>query len=139
MKFCTVCGAQNRDDNVFCSSCGQKLESGFIPNQSPISNISSECQITFKRPQSFYGMANVFHVKVDNAISYELKNGGEVKIPMSQGQHSIEISVFAMPKKKQFTFQATNNVIFICKYNPATALTLWATPVTVVDCNGREF
>lgn len=139
MKVCANCGSQNKDDNNFCSSCGQKLENTVVQNQTQPNNICSECQITFKRPNGFQMMANLFHIKVDNSVSYELKNGGEIKIPMSSGQHSIELSVFGIPKKKQFHFQAIGNMTFICKPNSAAAITLWASPIKVTDSNGREY
>ncbi len=139
MKICNKCGSSNKDTNNFCSSCGQKLENTVIQNPVQPNNPSSECQITFQRPQSLQMMANAFHIKVDNSMSYELKNGGEIKIPMSSGQHSIEISVFSLPKKKQFNLQVSGNMTFICKPNPAAAVTFFSAPVKVTGSNGREY
>ncbi len=139
MKICTKCGSQNKDVNNFCSSCGQKLETTVILNQAPPNNISSECQIIFQRPQSFQMMVNMFHIKIDNGASYKLGNGNEIKFPVSSGQHSVEISVFGSPRKKQFQFHSTGNMTFICKPNINASITLWALPVKVTDSNGREY
>ncbi len=139
MKICTNCGSQNKDGNIFCSSCGHKLENTIAPNYSQPNNMFSECQITFQRPQSFQMMVNIFHVKVDNGPSYELKNGGEIKIPVSPGQHTVEISVFGSLRKKHFQFHSTGNMTFICKPNFNAAITYWALPVKITDINGREY
>lgn len=138
MKICPKCGAQNNDINSFCSFCGYKFENASVPNHTQTINNSSECQITFIRPEKFQMMGNVFHIKIDNLISYELKNGGEIKIPMSAGQHFIEISVFGVPRKKQFSIQAIDNMTLICKPN-ASAVSLFSTPIKVTDSNGREY
>lgn len=141
MKFCTSCGAQNPDNNNFCRSCGQKFEALAVspqPQPQPTPT-PANYQITFLRPKNFQAGLNLFHVKVDGVSSYELKNGGSVKIPMTPGQHHIEISVFGVPRKTQFYFQATSDMTFICNYNMLASLLLLSTPVKVTDANGKEY
>lgn len=139
MKTCTKCGAQNKDDNVFCTACGQRLETVVVPNRTQYSNNTSEYKITFKRPNDVQMIVNVFHITIDNFTKYELKNNSEIIIPMSPGEHSIELSVFAMPKKKQFHLQVTEDMIFICKPNPLAIITYFVPPVNVYDVYGREY
>lgn len=139
MKTCTKCGAQNKDDNVFCTACGQKLEHAVIPNQIQPANSASEYLITFKRPGDIQWAMNLFHIKIDNFTKYELKNNNEIRIPMTPGLHSIELSVFSIPKKKQFNFQVTGDMLFICKPNPLCTLSFLALPVKVYDVYGREY
>lgn len=139
MKICTKCGSQNKDTNNFCSSCGQKLESAVIRPQIQPANSSSEYWITFKRPGDIQWAMNLFHIKIDDFAKYELKNKNEVKIPMSPGLHSVEFSVFSMPKKTQFNFQVTGDMVFICKPNPLAVLSILAAPVKVYDVYGNEY
>ena len=185
MKTCTYCGSQNRDNNNFCSFCGQQfiskptctkcgavLEGNFcdkcgtpapthipasnptptptsipvptptpapVPNPSQPTYPTSGYQITFMRPNAFQMVANSFHILVDGSARYELKNNAEIKIMMSPGEHSITISVFGVPKKKRFNFQATGHMTLVCKPNPSQIATLWAAPVKVTDTNGREY
>ena len=137
MKICFKCGAQNNDNNNFCSSCGEKLEN-IIFTSSQLTTKASECQITFYRPIRYVGMAVSFRIKIDNCMNYKLKNGREIKIKMSPGQHFVEVSVFGNPRKKQFNIHVTSDMTFIFKPNNALAL-LWPIPVIVTDINGREY
>ena len=147
MKICTKCGTQNPDLYNFCSSCGQKLETPTVStqpqqtsytapvyNQSQQTNSSSQCQIVFNRPNTFMWSFNKFHIKVDGTVSYELSNDGTITIPMSFGYHSVEISVFGIPRKTKFNFQATGDMTFICKPNPVANLSM-----LVTDSNGRKY
>lgn len=153
MKKCNKCGAQNPDIYNFCSSCGQKLEVPTVTpsqpqyvttttvtsNQTQYVNNSTECQITFKRPNAFLWMGSKYHIKIDGIVSYEVANDGSITVPLTPGLHSVEISVFAIPKKKKFSFQANGNMTFICNPNPAAAVTYLAAPIKVTDSNGREY
>ncbi len=142
MKFCGKCGFKNKDIYNFCTSCGSKLEAAAEApsySQNAETESSSECNITFKRPAAFGMAVNLFHIKVDGVMNYELKNGGEVTVKMKPGNHSVEITVFGILNKTTFNFNATNDVTFICKPNPATTLSVVATPVKVTDSTGRQY
>ena len=144
MKTCIKCGAQNPDINNFCSACGYKFESQVVsqPIYQPTyqqTQQSSQCQITFNRPSNIQWPFNKFHVMIDNAVTYELSNGGAVTIPVSQGHHEVKISVFGIPKSTKFNFMATGDMTFICKPNIAANLTFLAKGVKVTDSNGREY
>ncbi len=131
MKKCNNCGAQNSEDNVFCSSCGQRLETAVPPVP------SDTIEVTFQQPYSFLTRLVVFHVKVDNSASYELRNGGEIKIPVSPGQHFVEISASNMPRRKKYQFHTSNSTTFICKWRYGVGIL--AVPVKVTDSSGREY
>ncbi len=130
MKICVKCGAQNKDANNFCSSCGNKLEGG---------NPTSEYQITFIRPNSLRMAMNLFHIKIDDSVNYELRNGSEKTIQLSSGQHFVEISVFGEPRRKTFSFCATGNMVFTCRPSVGQMFTVWTVPITVTDDKGITY
>lgn len=139
MKTCMKCGMANKGDNRFCSFCGQKLEeekpaTGWAPAP------KDKYEITFQRPNSLLMFAYSFHIKVDKSITYDLKNGSEIKIMMSPGYHQIDISVFGIVRKKSFGIQVEEDKTFVCAGNPAASITpLLATPVKVNDIQGRAY
>ena len=139
MKICAKCGSQNPDINSFCSSCGQSLEAPIAPQQVQQTSSSPQCQITFNRIKFFYGALCKFYIKVDNSASYELSNGSSVTVPMSLGEHSVEISVFANSVKTNFNFEAKGDMTFSCKTNSEAFFSPLAKPVTVTDSNGKIY
>ncbi len=100
---------------------------------------SSCCQIKFIRPYSLQMVMNLFHIKIDHSVSYELKNGSERIIDLSFGDHTVEISVFGQPRKKTFNFTAKGDMTFTCQPSLGQILTLWALPVKVSDSDGVTY
>ncbi len=145
MKKCTKCGSNNKDVNNYCSNCGSKLESvAFEQLKSPPSFTGFESHtnnynIIFKRPNSFQMVVNAFRIKIDNSLTYDLKNNSEITVDLPYGQHSVEISVFSLPKKKKFTFDVNGDMTLICQPNPMASATLLASPVKIKDTTGREY
>ncbi len=151
---CSNCGTQNPAAHTFCSACGHRLDN-YAPHAqqqmgggAPYNSTSymggapqtgGGTVVTFKRPQVFQWATNLFHIKIDNATSYELKNGSEISIPLTSGYHSVGISVFGFPRKKQFQILVSDNMTFICKPNFNATLTFLAAPVKVTDINGKEY
>ena len=105
----------------------------------PTAANAGEYQVTFKRPDTFQMMASKFRLKVDGCMSFELRNGGEKTLYLKPGNHSAEVSVFGVPRKRKFEFQLLGEKTFLCKPNPAYAFTWVAVPVKVVDEAGKEY
>lgn len=108
------------------------------PNASSSPNTSNICNITFKRPNNVLYIANVFRIHIDN-VRYDLRNNSEITIKLPRGDHHVEISVIAIPKKKKFNFSATEDMTFICSPNAASALSYLSAPVKVTGQDGKVY
>lgn len=160
-KYCSSCGSkldnanQASNSNIgFNPPNAQPLQDpyqGLSPYQnSHIQNSANNtnqtnsnlkidiCQITFKRPNNVMYIGNVFRIYVDN-VRYDLRNNSEITIKLPKGNHHVEISVIAIPKKKKFDFSAYEDMTFLCSPNAASAFTYFSAPVKVADQSGRVY
>ncbi len=141
MKICGNCNSQNKDNNVFCSSCGQKLENIGMSNQASVRYEKPTYKISFKRPHTFQWHKALYYVQLDNGATYDLKDDCEITFNVFPGQHSAKVSVFSMPRSKKFTFQVTSDMTFVCEpvFLAAGGWGLVMAPVKVTDSNGSEY
>ena len=130
MKKCPKCGADNKDIQRFCSYCGSSLAS---PAEGKIYNI------VMRRPAGLQWVLNVIHIKVDGREKYQLANDSAVTVRMTPGQHEIEMSLFGQPRKKKFTFFASEDTALICTPTVTSTISYLASPVKVVDSYGRTY
>ena len=81
--FCVNCGKEIVEGGNFCPACGQPVA---------VTSLYNEGMFTVTREQAFGGSLVPMKVSVDNGKVYTLPNGQTVQIPMSEGNHKVQIT-----------------------------------------------
>lgn len=100
--FCSKCGFQNNQGEMFCKQCGAKLENNnqqmnnFYNQQNVNVNTQNYNNGTYKltltRPKGFVGSLIKFKIFIDDNEVGTIKNGETVVLNVSYGNHTISFN-----------------------------------------------
>lgn len=131
---CGRCGHEVAEGMRFCTNCGVRLEQG-EPRQA--AGEKSEYRVVFERVNKFYGMAQKFVVKVDDAEVCQLKNGETKEVRLAKGRHSVTISMLGTRSRK-FVLDVNEDQHIRCYGSAAKGMTnpLLFTPIVAENRDG---
>jgi PHP family Zn ribbon phosphoesterase len=105
MAFCSNCGKEVEDSSNFCPSCGKAINKSSSDTMRSMSDYNGNTVsmptygangsvVVIKRKKSVMGFAMPMTVWVDEkAVASAIKNGQEVQLTISNGEHTIRAGI----------------------------------------------
>ena len=115
MAFCRKCGSKLADDAVFCSACGEKVDS--TPKvASSTEVIAKEVSVVDEQPMievyfkndyitPFYTPMKVY---LDGEQIGTVGKGCKEKFEVPTGLHELKVSVFLVGRSREYSFKMNN-------------------------------
>lgn len=82
--FCNKCESEIKEDNKFCTNCGNKV----IKDE-------NDCYILFERMKQFYGCLVPIDIYLDGNMVGSVKSNKSIKIDTSSGNHKLSFNLWS--------------------------------------------
>ena len=79
--FCNKCGSEIKEDNKFCTNCGNK--------------VIKDCYILFERMKQFYGCLVPIDIYLDGNRVGSVKSNKSIKIDTTYGNHKLSFNLWS--------------------------------------------
>ena len=82
--LCNKCGSEIKEDNKFCTNCGNKV----IKDE-------NDCYILFERMKQFYGCLVPINIYLDGNRVGRVKSNKSIKIDTTYGNHKLSFNLWS--------------------------------------------